>query len=219
MKHFDTHVRLAIGWKTFGINALTDFSCQSDKSVSKADKTSPRSPRSSAHHVSSYKIIHVISVSGDMQWHAEYDNIPPTPQILQHYCQIKTLTSALSPRSGGREVRSCQPRRHSHKSGAERERGREGDALNSIPTPASVRTRPHKIWHFQLFYPSQGQHSATIRARAVKSNELRLMRWSNFPKKQFSFKLLRCCDDVCTLNFFLHNFYLDKSCNNKFYQF
>lgn len=135
MKHFDTHVRLAIGWKTFGINALTDFSCQSDKSVSKADKTSPRSPRSSAHHVSSYKIIHVISVSGDMQWHAEYDNIPPTPQILQHYCQIKTLTLALSPRSGGREVRSCQPRRHSHKSGAEREReGGRCFKFNSNPS-------------------------------------------------------------------------------------
>ena len=37
MKHFDTHVRLAIGWKIFGINALKYFSCLPDKSVCWAD--------------------------------------------------------------------------------------------------------------------------------------------------------------------------------------
>ena len=187
MKHFDTHVRLAIGWKTFGINALTDFSCQPDKSVSKADKTSPRSPRSSAHHVPSYRSYTWSAcpeICGDTR-----NMIISRPSLKYYniYCQIKTLTLALSPWSGGREVRSCQPRRHSHKCGAEWER--EGGwcfKFNSNPSQDQSGPARTKSDIFNYFIPvrvnTQQQSGPSCQVQWTETNAM-----IEFPQKTIQY--------------------------------
>ena len=155
MKHFDTHVRLAIGWKTFRINALTYFSCQLDKSVCKADNKSLFFSLS-AHHVSSYKIIHAITVSWDTLRHAEYDNVPRPRQIFLW----KRVTTLLSDQnifapitSNGPEVWSCQLRRHPDKCGAKRERERDVKIQFQFQPQRAAETRPHKSDIFNYFIP------------------------------------------------------------------
>ena len=93
--------------------------------------------------------------------------------------------------SNCREIPSCQPRRHSDKSGAERER-----CFKFNSNPSISRDPPAQNLTFSIILSHSGSTLSNNPGTAVKSNELRLMWWSNFTQKQFSFKLLRYCDDV-----------------------
>lgn len=157
--------------------------------------TGPRSPRSAAHHVSSYKIIHVISVSRDLQWHAEYDNIPPTRQILMTW-RYNFIVRSKHTYCPDHIQLPRDPKLPAKASLGQIWSGERERCFKFNSNPSISRDPPAQNLTFSIILSHSGSTLSNNPGTAVKSNELRLMWWSNFTQKQFSFKLLRCCDDV-----------------------
>ena len=108
---------------------------------------------------------------------------------LQLYCQIKTY---ILPRSHPTAARSEAASQGVTRTNLER---RER-CFKFNSNPSISRDPPAQNLTFSIILSHSGSTLSNNPGTAVKSNELRLMWWSNFTQKQFSFKLLRCCDDV-----------------------
>ena len=108
---------------------------------------------------------------------------------LQLYCQIKTY---ILPRSHPTAARSEAASQGVTRTNLERKER----CFKFNSNPSISRDPPAQNLTFSIILSHSGSTLSNNPGTAVKSNELRLMWWSNFTQKQFSFKLLRWCDDV-----------------------